>query len=98
MQYSLLALGALNFFMADVQAGFGPFLGVFLQAHSWSPAAIGAVTTLAGICGLAVSAPLGAPVDHTTFKCAKPVAGAAAISLGAGTIYFAPVFPVVAIA
>jgi hypothetical protein len=25
------ALGAVNFFMADMQAGIGPFLGVFLQ-------------------------------------------------------------------
>jgi hypothetical protein len=28
-------LEALNFFMADVQAGIGPFLGVFLQARGW---------------------------------------------------------------
>ena len=26
---------ALNFFMADIQAGIGPFLGVFLLAHGW---------------------------------------------------------------
>lgn len=26
-------LEALNFFMADMQAGIGPFLGVFLQQH-----------------------------------------------------------------
>jgi hypothetical protein len=41
MRRSLLALNALNFFMADVQAGLGPFLGVFLQARHWSPAEIG---------------------------------------------------------
>ena len=29
------ALEALNFFVADVQAGIGPFLGVFLQARGW---------------------------------------------------------------
>jgi hypothetical protein len=28
-------LEALNFFMADMQAGIGPFLGVFLLAHGW---------------------------------------------------------------
>jgi hypothetical protein len=31
MRKSLRALNAANFFMADVQAGLGPFLGVFLE-------------------------------------------------------------------
>jgi hypothetical protein len=29
------ALQALNFFMADMQAGVGPFLRVFLLTHGW---------------------------------------------------------------
>jgi hypothetical protein len=33
MDSSLFALNALNFFMADVHGGLGPFLGVFLQAR-----------------------------------------------------------------
>jgi hypothetical protein len=37
------AVEALNFFMADMQAGIGPFLGVFLQQHGWKTGAIGAV-------------------------------------------------------
>ncbi len=51
MNSSLAALNALNFFMADVQAGLGPFLGVFLQARHWSPAQIGLVMTIGGIAG-----------------------------------------------
>jgi hypothetical protein len=35
------ALNALNFFMADVRDGLGPFLGVYLQSKKWSPAEIG---------------------------------------------------------
>jgi hypothetical protein len=35
------ALEALNFFMADMQAGIGPFLGVFLHAHGWRSGMIG---------------------------------------------------------
>jgi hypothetical protein len=27
---------SLNFFMADIQAGIGPFFGVFLTAHGWA--------------------------------------------------------------
>ncbi|MBW0446673.1 MFS transporter [bacterium M00.F.Ca.ET.228.01.1.1] len=59
------ALEALNFFMADVQAGIGPFLGVFLQAHGWRPDAIGTVMTVGGIAGMLATSPAGALVDAT---------------------------------
>jgi hypothetical protein len=39
------ALEALNFFVADAQAGIGPFLGVFLQARGWGTDMIGTVMT-----------------------------------------------------
>lgn len=61
-------LEALNFFMADMQAGVGPFLGVFLQAHGWATGAIGSVMTAGGIAGMAVTAPAGALVDGSTRK------------------------------
>jgi MFS family permease len=62
------AIEALNFFMADAQAGIGPFLGVFLQARGWGAGAIGAVMTIGGIAGMVVTAPAGALVDRTTRK------------------------------
>ena len=62
------ALQSLNFFMADMQAGIGPFLGVFLQQRGWAPGAIGAVLTIGGIAGVAVTTPAGALVDATTRK------------------------------
>ena len=34
-------LQSLNFFMADLQAGVGPFLGIFLLAHGWKSGLIG---------------------------------------------------------
>ncbi|MDR5815983.1 MULTISPECIES: MFS transporter [unclassified Caballeronia] len=64
----LYALEGLNFFMADVQAGIGPFLGVFLQAHGWLPEAIGTVMTLGGIAGMLATSPAGALVDATHHK------------------------------
>jgi MFS family permease len=64
----LRALEALNFFMADVQAGIGPFLGVFLQAQGWHPEAIGTVMTLGGIAGMIATSPAGALVDATRHK------------------------------
>jgi hypothetical protein len=47
------ALEALNFFMADMQAGIGPFLGVFLQAHGWRTGPIGTVMRLGGVAAMA---------------------------------------------
>ncbi len=43
-----LGLQSLNFFMADMQAGIGPFLGVFLQQKGWTSGLIGTVMTLGG--------------------------------------------------
>lgn len=61
-------LQALNFFMADMQAGIGPFLGVFLQAHGWQSGLIGTVMTLGGIAGMVMTAPAGALIDATSRK------------------------------
>ena len=61
-------LEALNFFMADVQAGVGPFLGIFLLARGWEAGAIGTVMTIGGIAGMLVTAPAGALVDATYHK------------------------------
>jgi MFS family permease len=61
-------LQSLNFFMADMQAGIGPFLGVFLLAHGWESGAIGTVMTIGGVAGMLVTAPAGALVDGTTRK------------------------------
>ena len=54
--------------MADVQAGIGPFLGVFLVAHGWQSGSIGSVMTIGGIAGMVMMAPAGAFIDETTHK------------------------------
>jgi MFS family permease len=61
-------LQSLNFFMADLQAGIGPFLGVFLLAHHWGSGPIGTVMTLGGVAGMVMTAPFGAMVDATRHK------------------------------
>ena len=66
--HGLGALMALNFFMADMQAGIGPFLGVFLLAHHWGTATIGTMMTLGGLAGMVMTVPAGALVDHTRRK------------------------------
>ena len=97
MNSSLFALNALNFFMADVQAGLGPFLGVFLQARHWSPAEIGVAMTIGGISGMAVTTPLGALVDVTRAKRAIVVAAAIVITAASIAMLLRPDFLVVAV-
>jgi len=62
------ALQSLNFFMADMQAGVGPFLGVFLLAHGWQSGWIGSVMTIGGVAGVLMTAPAGAWVDSSHHK------------------------------
>ncbi len=62
------ALQALNFFMADMQAGIGPFLGVWLLAHGWQSGWIGSVMTLGGVAGVLMTTPAGAWVDASKHK------------------------------
>ena len=62
------ALQALNFFMADIQAGIGPFLGVWLLAHGWQSGLIGSVMTLGGVAGMLMTTPAGAWVDSSRHK------------------------------
>lgn len=61
-------LQALNFFMADMQAGIGPFLGVFLQQRGWTAGPIGTVMTVGGVAGMVMTVPAGAFIDHTEKK------------------------------
>lgn len=52
-----LSLDSLNFFLADVRDGLGPYLAIYLLAvHKWDPASIGVVMTLAGIAALLTQA------------------------------------------
>src|ERR1700744_6005438 len=54
--------------MADMQAGIGPFLGVFLQQHGWQTGLIGTVMTVGGIGGMIMTTPAGALIDATKSK------------------------------
>jgi MFS family permease len=65
---SIRPLLSLNFFMADMQAGIGPFLGVFLLAHGWESGLIGTVMTVGGVAGMLMTTPAGALVDATRRK------------------------------
>ncbi|BBK34403.1 putative MFS family arabinose efflux permease [Stella humosa] len=97
MGSSLGALNALNFFMADVRDGLGPFLGVFLQGQGWQPAEIGLVMTLGGYAGMLATTPLGMLVDGTRSKRGLMVAAALAVAIASMGILAAPNFAVTAL-
>jgi MFS family permease len=92
-------LDRLNFFLADVRGGSGPFVTVFLftQAH-WSQATIGAVLTLSGLVGIAAHPAVGAFIDRTHAKRALLVAASFLLCGCSLAIIMAPVLPVVATA
>jgi predicted MFS family arabinose efflux permease len=82
--------------MADVQAGIGPFLGVFLQRKGWGTGAIGSVMTLGGIAGMLATGPAGALVDATRSKRALVVIGSIFTVLASALLWISPSYAVVA--
>ncbi len=67
----------LNFFLADVRDGLGPYLAIYLLAvHHWQPASIGLVMTVAGVAALLAQTPAGALIDRTSAKRAVVVIAA----------------------
>jgi MFS family permease len=65
----------LNFFVADVQTGFGPFVAVYLTTNKWTQVAIGFALTLGTVVALIMQIPAGALVDAAHNK--RVAAGAA---------------------
>ena len=78
-----LSLDAFNFTLAGAREGFGPFLGVYLQHQGFDPARTGFAMSLAGLAGIAATAPLGALIDRITAKRAAVVLAVICIALGA---------------
>jgi MFS family permease len=95
MQYTA-ALDCLNFFLADVRGGLGPYVGVFLltEAH-WDQATLGAVLTVSGILGITLHTPIGAFIDSTHAKRGLIVSGVVMLAVSAIAIVVAPVWQVV---
>jgi MFS family permease len=90
------ALDWLNFLLADVRGGLGPYVSVFLLTEAgWDQATIGLVLTISGLIGIAMHAPIGALIDTTRAKRGLIVAGIVALSGCAIAIAWLPIVPVV---
>jgi MFS family permease len=95
MRGSHRSLDWFSFFLADIQAGFGPFVAIYLTAHSWTQLDIGLVLTASGLVALVGQLPAGALVDAV--RSARLVAGVALLAICASALTMAvwPMFPVV---
>ena len=89
---TLRGLDWLNFFLADVQTGIGPFLAIYLAGYGWNEQRVGIALTVGGIAGILTQTPAGALVDHLRSKRALIAAGIVALAVGALLIALVPTF------
>ena len=76
------ALDALNFFLADVRDGLGPYLAIYLLTEQkWDEASIGIVMSVAAVAGIIAQTPAGALIDRSTAKRALMVAAAILVTV-----------------
>lgn len=74
-------LDALNFFLADVRGGLGPYLAIYLLTErKWDAAGIGAVMSLAGVAGILAQTPAGHLIDRSRAKRGWLVAAAIGVT------------------
>jgi MFS family permease len=64
----LWPLLAVNFFMADMQSGIGPFVGVFLTQRGWDTGLIGTAMTIGNVAGMLITTPVGGFIDTSNHK------------------------------
>ncbi len=84
---SLRALDWLNFCIADVQTGFGPFVAVYLTENRWTQVEIGSALSLGTLTALVGQLPAGALVDALPSK--RTAAVLAILSITASALMLA---------
>jgi MFS family permease len=90
-------LDALNFFLADVRDGLGPYLAIYLlTVQKWDEASIGVVMSVAALAGIIAQTPAGALIDKTTAKRAAIIVAAVIVTVGSIVLPLYPGFLFVA--
>jgi len=87
---TLRGLDWLNFLLADVQTGVGPFLAICLAGYKWNEQLVGIALTVGGIAGIITQTPAGALVDRFRSKRALIAVGVVSLALGALLIALFP--------
>jgi MFS family permease len=81
---TLRSLDWLNFFLADVQTGVGPFLAIYLSKYGWNEHLVGTALSVGGSAGIVAQTPAGALVDRIRSKRALVAVASPAL----GILYF----------
>jgi len=93
---SLACLDALNFFLADVRDGLGPYLAIYLTAHrNWDPSQVGTAMAAMLVGTIVTQSPAGAMIDRVRWKRAAVAAAAAIVAAGCLAMVAFPTFAVV---
>ena len=92
---SLSGLDGINFFLAGMQAGFGPFVAVLLADENWTQQNIGFVLSASGLAGLLSQLPGGELLDVSRSKRFLVALGAVVVAVSALLIALWPILPVV---
>jgi MFS family permease len=77
----------MNFFIADVQTGFGSFVAFYLAQVGWSPTHIGLALSVGGVAGMLSQIPGGALADAVTWK--RGLAGVGIVGTAAAALLLA---------
>jgi MFS family permease len=92
-------LDALNFFLADVRDGLGPYLAIYLlTVQKWDAASIGLVMSIGGVAAILAQTPAGNFIDITRYKRAAIIVAAIVVTACCLVLPIAPGFLPVAIA
>ncbi|KMY85427.1 Permease of the major facilitator superfamily [Candidatus Paraburkholderia calva] len=89
---SLRAFDWLNFFVANVQTGFGPFIASYLAANKWTQGEIGLMLSVGTISAMASQLPAGAVVDAMRNKKFAAFSAIVAIIVSALLLAASPTF------
>ncbi len=73
----------LNFFVANVQTGFGPFIAAYLASRAWTQGQIGLALTIGTVTTMVTQVPAGALVDAVRDKRGIAVGAVGAIAAAA---------------
>ena len=92
---SLHGLDGINFFLAGMQSGFGPFVAVLLADEKWTQRDIGFALTVGGLVGLLSQVPGGELLDASRSKRFLVALGGIVVAVSAFVIAFWPSRPVV---
>jgi MFS family permease len=92
---SRYGLDWMNFFIADVQTGFGTFVAFYLAHLGWTQGRVGLALTVGGLAGVISQIPGGALADAVRWKRGLAAIGIVTIGVAALILALAPSFPLV---